>query len=107
MLAVLCERAWARLSLFATAELRGWMGRVPSYAVGTTLRGATRRAFIGALDNSTRVQGAGVYAGSCDERAVTEEQIAIAKETVKPRDLGEAERPLSFKIKHSPERSSR
>ena len=28
------------------------------------------------------MQGAGVYAGSCDDLAVTEEQIAIAKETV-------------------------
>ena len=41
------------------------------------------------------MRGAGVYAGSCDDLAVTEEQIAIIQETVKPRDLGEAERPLS------------
>ena len=47
------------------------------------------------------MQGAGVYAGSCHNLAVTEEQIAITKETVNHENLGEAERPLSFKIKYS------
>ena len=46
-------------------------------------------------DDLSRMPGAGVYAGSCDDLVVAEEQIAIVQETMKPRDLGEAERPLS------------
>ncbi len=34
------------------------------------------------LENPARTWGAGVYAGSCDDMAVTEEQIAIAQETI-------------------------
>ncbi len=41
------------------------------------------------------MRGAGVYAGSCDDLTVTEEQITFCPGDREPRDLGEAERPLS------------
>ena len=59
------------------------------------------------LDDFTRMRGSGVYGGSCDKLAVTEEQIAIHLGDREPRDLGEAECPLSFKIENSPEISGR
>lgn len=49
------------------------------------------------------MDGAGVHAGSCDELADTEEQIAIGRGDRDLRDLGETERPLYLRLERSPE----
>jgi hypothetical protein len=38
-----------------------------------------------------------VYAGSCNDPTVAEEQITIGKRDRNPRELGEPERPLFLK----------
>jgi hypothetical protein len=49
------------------------------------------------------MRGAGACAGSCEDLAVTEEQITIGKRDHHPTGtLGETERPLFFKSQESP-----
>ena len=56
---------------------------------------------------SCRMQGAGVYAGSCDDLTVTEEQITICAGDREPRDLGEPERRLFLQQEDSLELNDR
>ena len=50
-----------------------------------------------------RMQGTGACAGSCDDLAVTEEQITIGeRDHERTEILGETERPLFYKSQESP-----
>ena len=68
------------------------------------LRGALALGIHHIFRRGLRTSGAGACAGSCDDAAVSEEQIAISPGDRDPHEiLGEAERMLFFRSPRSRE----